>query len=418
MVPALRATWLSSPYKEDRPPSAGNYQTDTGADWRVAIDKKGIGKNYGPTASGGAMANKGARLVPDLGIGSAGTKNNPTAPGFGYSTTKSASVGDGYFIDENTFGVGSISSTTSGGGWKPTTAGWAPASQEWGTWDGFNTLAPAASSNPPDPATKWWILPKHFDGYLGYTETGAPAIATSGGATPTDAPSGGMTDNVFGGLCLKCHPRDTAGSTAALLGTGYVYAGHVSVAGWGATGPATKVMVDNTNRPKMHQEQRVGINNYLGVDGTWGDLTNPPSGWPHDGPVGYRWATDPGWIAGTGTSKYPTNKASRQESYHRFPCSKCHTPHASRLPRLMVTNCLDVGTSNTVLKNTSYVYPQTTTVSTNGEFGLQTTDTPWMFAVTCHAYRNAAKATRATGASQRWYTTAPGTNGWNDVTPW
>ena len=26
---------------------------------------------------------------------------------------------------------------------------------------------------------------------------------------------------------------------------------------------------------------------------------------------------------------------------HSFPCSKCHTPHNSRLPRLMVTNCLD-----------------------------------------------------------------------------
>ncbi|WP_305046013.1 multiheme c-type cytochrome [Geoalkalibacter sp.] len=28
--------------------------------------------------------------------------------------------------------------------------------------------------------------------------------------------------------------------------------------------------------------------------------------------------------------------------YHRFSCSKCHNPHASRLPRLMITNCLDV----------------------------------------------------------------------------
>jgi hypothetical protein len=27
--------------------------------------------------------------------------------------------------------------------------------------------------------------------------------------------------------------------------------------------------------------------------------------------------------------------------YHKFSCSKCHNPHASRLPRLMITNCLD-----------------------------------------------------------------------------
>ena len=29
-------------------------------------------------------------------------------------------------------------------------------------------------------------------------------------------------------------------------------------------------------------------------------------------------------------------------TYHRFSCSKCHNPHASRLPRLMITNCLDI----------------------------------------------------------------------------
>jgi hypothetical protein len=28
--------------------------------------------------------------------------------------------------------------------------------------------------------------------------------------------------------------------------------------------------------------------------------------------------------------------------FHNFPCSKCHSPHASRLPKLMITNCLDV----------------------------------------------------------------------------
>jgi len=28
--------------------------------------------------------------------------------------------------------------------------------------------------------------------------------------------------------------------------------------------------------------------------------------------------------------------------FHAFSCSKCHNPHASRLPKLMITNCLDV----------------------------------------------------------------------------
>jgi hypothetical protein len=412
MVPALRGTWLTSPYKEDRPPSAGNYQTDTGATWR-GVDKKGnySATYYGPTASGGSATNKGARMVPDLGIGSPGTENNPTSPGFGYSATKSASVGDGYFIDENTFGVGSVSTTTSGGGWKPSTA---PASQDWGSWGGPDVLNYSGAA--VDPATKWWIRPKHFDGYLGYTS--GPGLASSGGATPTVTPTGTFDENVFAGLCIKCHPRSTAGATARLTGTDAVYMGHVAVAGWHGDGSGTVMMSNDTNRPYMHQQQRVGINNYLAEDGTWGDLTNPPSTWSHDGPVGYRWGVDPGWIAGTGTSKTPTAKASVQGGYHRFPCSKCHTPHASRLPRLMVTNCLDVGSSNTQIKNTGYLYPQTTSVPSAGEFGLQGTEQPWEFAVTCHADRDGKPGSRSTGTSQQWYTNSPGTSGWNDVTPW
>ncbi len=35
------------------------------------------------------------------------------------------------------------------------------------------------------------------------------------------------------------------------------------------------------------------------------------------------------------------NSTTVDVDYHQFTCSKCHTPHASRLPRLMITNCLD-----------------------------------------------------------------------------
>jgi hypothetical protein len=37
-----------------------------------------------------------------------------------------------------------------------------------------------------------------------------------------------------------------------------------------------------------------------------------------------------------------TGASAAEPMYHRFSCSKCHNPHASRLPRLMITNCLDV----------------------------------------------------------------------------
>jgi hypothetical protein len=41
---------------------------------------------------------------------------------------------------------------------------------------------------------------------------------------------------------------------------------------------------------------------------------------------------------------------------HNYPCSKCHTPHESFLPRLMVTNCLDYRHKGQMTNNTSAVY--------------------------------------------------------------
>lgn len=41
-----------------------------------------------------------------------------------------------------------------------------------------------------------------------------------------------------------------------------------------------------------------------------------------------------GWAATTGTNANGT--------VHAYTCSKCHAPHVSRLPRLLITNCLDV----------------------------------------------------------------------------
>jgi len=74
--------------------------------------------------------------------------------------------------------------------------------------------------------------------------------------------------NVFGGLCLQCHPKSQIWSTNGSWGTTIRI--HNSVKGWAKS---------------------------------WGSNMN--------------------------------------NSMHGYVCSKCHTPHASGLPRLMITNCLD-----------------------------------------------------------------------------
>lgn len=86
-------------------------------------------------------------------------------------------------------------------------------------------------------------------------------------------------------------------------------------------------------------------------------------------------------------------------SFHNFSCSKCHNPHASRLPKLMITNCLDV-THNTW----------------DNAF---TGDTNWNannFASMTYNTKELAYASSAQNCHR--YVPAQETGGWNAVTPW
>jgi hypothetical protein len=79
---------------------------------------------------------------------------------------------------------------------------------------------------------------------------------------------------------------------------------------------------------------------------------------------------------------------------HSWPCSKCHQPHSSGLPRLMVTNCLDynhrgeVESGGTFSQYGSFRYPRST-------------NTTWV----CHESPDAAGGS---WTDQQW----------NNVTPW
>ncbi|HBT81892.1 MAG TPA: hypothetical protein DEB35_00140 [Desulfuromonas sp.] len=91
-----------------------------------------------------------------------------------------------------------------------------------------------------------------------------------------------------------------------------------------------------------------------------------------------------------------------QANYHTFSCSKCHNPHASRLPKLMITNCLDTN-HNTWEDNSTFTGAALPTPWT----GLR--HSQWASAQNCH--RLDARAT-ADG------TTITVGKGWNTVTPW
>jgi hypothetical protein len=87
------------------------------------------------------------------------------------------------------------------------------------------------------------------------------------------------------------------------------------------------------------------------------------------------------------------------DTFHNFTCSKCHNPHASWLPRLMITNCLDVEHNTWDDQFTGDSNWSTWTSSTldynTQELGKTST------AQNCHRYDS-----------------TNGEAGWNSITPW
>ena len=107
--------------------------------------------------------------------------------------------------------------------------------------------------------------------------------------------------------------------------------------------------------------------------------------------------------------------------YHLFSCSKCHNPHASRLPKLMITNCLDVqhntwdgpdgstGRPGVVDNQSKYTASALLNVDRNSD-GSAKEAAYFASAQNCHRY------TRPETGTKTYTPSNPG--GWNKVTPW
>lgn len=195
--------------------------------------------------------------------------------------------------------------------------------------------------------------------------------------TPADS-------SVFGGLCASCHTSATfTGGTVAdmklyldttTFATGWGASVHNAVKGWS---DGTTDCLNATNSPKMHL------------------LTSTKTN-------GIRFIRDTGYFSPRSSYDWGSHQnAGTQAGYHAFPCSKCHTPHANSQPRLMVSNCLDVGTSTTSRKahGTEPAFTQTTYSVFTGGGNLNVQET----AMHCH---NRGKLNTTTGG------------GWNKVTGW
>jgi predicted CxxxxCH...CXXCH cytochrome family protein len=303
-LPALKGTWMTSPYKEDAAATQGsvNDTNAQGSRWNVA-------RTFRP-----------ARFTPRFNY------NNPPIVGGGYGGgtansdwSNGGTGGYGYYIDDNTFGT-----TTT-----------------------FATSGTAIH----DVATSRKGV------YFKYTNW-----STASGFGSNVVKRITQNDTQFGGLCLSCHSKTNLQALTYSNGTSTAIHVHNTVKGWSKRANASDLFRNwQANMHNMHSYQ------------TGTDTTLNCTGYPGDDgshmPVGYRWGVING-NRNTTTAKTvqpPTAVASTQSTrnfmqngYHQFPCSKCHTAHTSKLPRLMKTNCLDVGPSINTVKHpngATYTYP-------------------------------------------------------------
>ncbi|MCL5966299.1 MAG: cytochrome c3 family protein [Deltaproteobacteria bacterium] len=181
-------------------------------------------------------------------------------------------------------------------------------------------------------------------------------------------PATGLTQSSVYGLCALCHGTDVDGMdfyTGKKLWMGTNGHSNSTLGGTGSNASelfdARRIGIGSTANNKYMEMQDGVYRQYWGLMvgygsndqgvGAWWNIFGSPQ------PCNLSAANCPpknsGWYGGTPGS---TTRGSGYATWyggttppkpaHQFACSKCHQPHASGLPALLVTNCLDIGLAN------------------------------------------------------------------------
>ncbi|NOY45600.1 MAG: hypothetical protein GXP50_09140 [Deltaproteobacteria bacterium] len=230
-------------------------------------------------------------------------------------------------------------------------------------------------------------------------------------------PNNGETLSTTAGLCTLCHGTDVDNmdyTTGEGLWVGTNGHSNAVIGGTGAL--AVNIFRNtwrggNANPGGSGDDQSMGLAQETGrgysYRGSWGYGYKPTTN-PASRAYAYKdfeWGTSAGGSTpqiAAGTAELTVDENTLQTQYHTFNCGKCHNPHASRLPKLMITNCLDTN------HNTWQDLYQTDTKGslTSGERLAN-----WTTSQNCHR-RGPAEATGEGGSGTSY---GPG---WNKVTPW
>ena len=298
-----------------------------------------------------------------------------------------------------------------------------PYSEDGPPLSGTTYLAVAANGN-----SGFGAVPR---GGTGYRQLGgyyidqnnvAPGTASrTANAAIDDYPTAGWTQQNSAGLCALCHGEDvdnmdqttgenlwlgTNGHSNSAIGGTFAYTANIFDQNSGTSSlsgrplPVTVTGLSTSSAVPDMAYQAQGSNTCTRGYGYRGCSTSNTAAYtPLTSATYAHLAYDWGATVDTGTTDL---------MYHQFSCSKCHNPHASRLPKLLITNCLDIQ-HNTWDDNKSQQATFTSTALTNVDRfgGTGERSAYYASAQNCHRYSERRKDA---GQSN------PG--GWNKVSVW
>ncbi|MFC1855759.1 hypothetical protein ACFL2A_04395, partial [Thermodesulfobacteriota bacterium] len=346
MVPILRGTWMTSPYKEDRAPGSVSDMAPTV--WNTS---------WNPAAKGYSGVDIDGHYFGPVPRATNHKLRADVEAGAGYPTSLQANTSgwDGFFIDQNTFNP-----AVNGGYMFETDMQFAGLCLTLGCHDQGSLLSAWGGHN----VVAGWSL--------GVSDPNALDIVDSTVGTRTAGTEGNLN--------------------AVDAGTG---------SEWMMQYYGDPTVVDYDVTPRMYGTRSVDltINNYREphISDRYAFAQNTQAGTPV--------------LASTWKLSYAdqTGGDSIQQGYHKYSCSKCHTPHASRLKRLMRTNCLDNGVPGDYNDDNAAQGVPTgshTPASATDTYTAVVTNKNTMNpeAPNCHS----VAGSKGTGVN----------SGWNTITPW
>lgn len=379
-VPFLRGSWKGNPYPEDGAPRWGmlNFTADG-----LASNATDYSQSFGRVPRGSAnAANSGLTTVPKA--GGWWIDQNSGNPNYVSGAYQTATATSGLCA----LCHGSDNNAT----WTSAELGAIDQKSGENLWvSGFNGHANVVLGGPGRSANATAATDESARRNIFTRTLRGSATATAGevgGYVPTAYADMGLATGTNEGYSYRsaddngylAYPRVmTNSATASASGRAYAYETFV----WGAAAPYDYQRTTPTSAIAANTAQ-------LQVSDQSAPLAN-------------------------GTTDTEATYYDAQANYHTFTCSKCHNPHASRLPKLMITNCLDTNhndwdnyTDGTHQYGVSYTSTTGTTTQAWPSVWAGSRSSQHAAAQNCHRLDDRAPVDGTT-------TRGPG---WNKVTPW